>query len=157
MEAVVTGPKMTLVQAPPNFRSSPLRVQDLEDHFLVWAESPEKPDVVELGQRRALLMTTLARRLARSTRPLTPAAALQLGLSPDTTIAVAADELLMATINPDGPRCRSYRAASFFLRGRAQLEADLEAGLEADVGPQSNGAGRAPSNGAASSDEQETS
>jgi hypothetical protein len=157
MEAVATGPQMTLVQAPPTFRSSPLRMQDLEDHFLAWAESPEKSDVVELGQRRALLMTTLARRLSRSTRLLTPAAALQLGLSPATTIAVAADELLMATINPDGPRCRSYRAASFFLRGRAQLEADLEASLETPVEPRSNGARRAPSNAASSSDGQERS
>jgi hypothetical protein len=147
---------MTLVEAPPLLRSSVLHLQELEDSFLLWAEAPEKPDIVDLGCR-SVLMTTMARRLARSSRPLTAAAARQLGMPIGTTIAVAARELLQATIDPDGPRCRSYRAASYFLRGIARLEADLGADPCADLAVQSNGSGHASSNGTSSSHEKEPS
>lgn len=109
----------------PSVRSSALHLEDLEDAFCAWAHDPAKPDVVDLGQHRQVPMVQLSRRLGESQATLPASACAQIGLPPDVTIATAVAELLHATVDPDGPRCRSFRAASYYLRGLARLDADL--------------------------------
>lgn len=70
-------------------------------------------------------MVELSRHLGESRATLAASACVQIGLPPGVTIAAAVAALLHATIDPDGPRCRSFRAASYYLRGLARLDADL--------------------------------
>ena len=112
----------------PSVRSSALRLDVLEDAFCAWAHDPAKPDVVDLGQDGEVAMVELSLRLGGSQATLPASACVQIGLPPDVTIATAVAELLRATVDPDGPRCRSFRAASYYLRGLARLDADLRPG-----------------------------
>jgi hypothetical protein len=64
------------------------------------------------------------RSLTSSTQPLAPANGESLGLDRDATIGSAADALLQACIDPMGPRCRSYRSATYYLVGLALLAED---------------------------------
>ena len=116
---------MSLLEYPSSVRSSALRLDELEDAFCAWAHDPAKPDVVDLGQHRDISMVELSRRLGGSQATLAASACAQIGLPPDVTIATAVAELLHATVDPDGPRCRSFRAASYYLCGLARLDADL--------------------------------
>ena len=109
----------------PSVRSSALGLDELEDAFCAWVDEPVKPDVVDLGQHGAVPMVELSRRLRGSQARLAASACVQLGLPPGVTIAAAVAELLHATVDRDGPRCRSFRAASYYLRGLARLDADL--------------------------------
>jgi hypothetical protein len=109
----------------PSVRSSALRLDELEDAFRAWAQDPAKPDVVDLGQHRDLSMVELSRHLGGSQATLAASACVQIGLPPGVTIATAVAALLHATVEPDGPRCRSFRAASYYLRGLARLDADF--------------------------------
>ena len=109
----------------PSVRSPALRLDELEDAFRAWADGPAKPEVVDLGQLGAVSMVELSHRLRGSQATLDTPACMQIGLPPGVTIATAVAALLRATLDPDGPRCRSFRAASYYLRGLAHLDADL--------------------------------
>jgi len=109
----------------------------LEAGFRTWVESFMKSEALVVGTgdpvvvpiERALLALT------SSTQLLAPAHGATLGLDADVTIGAAASALLQACIDPDGPRCRSYRSATFFLVGRSLL--DLDDSLEDDdIGPE---------------------
>ena len=115
---------MSVLESPA-VRSSALGLDVLEDAFLAWAHDPAKPDVVDLGAHGQVSMVELARGVGGSPATLPAFACVQLGLPPGVTIAAAAAQLLDATIDPDGPRCRSFRAASYYLRGLVRLDADL--------------------------------
>lgn len=116
---------MSLLGYPSSVHSSALRLDELEDAFHAWADDPAKPDVADLGQHREVPMVELSRRLGESRATLAASACAKIGLPPGVTIATAAAELLHATIDPDGPRCRSFRSACFYLRGLARLDADF--------------------------------
>ena len=116
---------MSLLEFPSSLQSSALRLDELEDAFCAWARDPVKPDVVDLGQRGEVPMAELLRRLEGARTRLAPSACLQIGMPPGVTIATAVAALLHATVDPDGPRCRSIRAASYYLRGLVRLDADF--------------------------------
>lgn len=109
----------------PTVRSSASRLDALEDAFCAWADDPAKPDVVDLGPHGQVPMVELSRRLEGSQATLPASACLQLGLPPGVSIATAVAELLHATVDAGGPRCHSFRAASYYLCGLARLDADL--------------------------------
>jgi len=69
----------------------------------------------------AIPLGAALRVLSTSTRPLAPARGESLGLPADVTLGAAATALLQACEDPDGPRCRSYRSATYFLIGLALL------------------------------------
>ena len=115
---------MSLLEYPA-VRSSALGLDELEDAFCAWVDDPVKPDVVDLGQHGAVPIAELSRRLRGSQATLPASACVQLGLPPGVTIAAAVAELLHATVDPGGPRCRSFRAASYYLRGLARLGDDF--------------------------------
>ena len=106
-------------------RSSSLDLDELELAFHTWAHDPDKPDVVDLERHGEVAMVDLARELGASPSRLAASACEQLGLPYGVTVGTAANELLHATVDPDGPRCRSFRSASYYLRGLIRLDADL--------------------------------
>ncbi|GEM_PF-5219735 len=57
----------------------------------------------------------LLERLSTIDRPMHPATSLELGLGRSSTYARAARLLLWARHTPEGPRCRSFRSAYYFL------------------------------------------
>ncbi len=109
----------------PSLRSPAVGLDELEDAFLRWVHDPDMPDVVDLGEQRVISMAALARQLEGSQTTLAASACRRIGVAPGASIARATAELLHATIDPDGPRCRSFRAASYYLRGLVRLDADL--------------------------------
>ena len=121
----------------------------LEVAFRGWVDGYVKPEMLIVGSsdHPEVSMDTALRRLRHSTEPLAPAHGRMLGLDDDATIAVAADALLGACADPDGPRCRSFRAASYFLSGMARINAvDMfGAGVPLRNLPRPRGAKRAPS------------
>lgn len=114
---------MSLLDHPSSVASLPVSLDELEDAFQAWLEAPAKPDVIDLGDQGELPMVELARYLGASQATLAASACVQVGLPPGATMATAAAELLHATVDPEGPRCRSFRAASYYLRGLARLNA----------------------------------
>lgn len=97
---------------------SPSPLTDLETRFLRWLRTPDHPDVAPpdapAGVPRPL--TELVAVLRTSVRPLPEGLAELHGRSSDTTIGEVAGELRWAVEGDDGPRCRSYRSAAYFLR-----------------------------------------
>lgn len=116
---------MSLLEYSSPVPSSVLPLDELEDRFHAWAHDPAKPDAVDLGQDRKISMVELSRQLSESRSTLAASACVQIGLPPGVSIATAVAELLHATVDEDGPRCRSFRAASYYLVGLARLDADL--------------------------------
>lgn len=116
---------MSLLERPSSVESPALHPDELEDAFRAWIRGRAKPDVVDLGQHQDLSMVELSRHLAGSREPLDASEARQIGLLPSATIATAAAALLHTTVDPEGPRCRSFRAVSYYLRGLARLDTDL--------------------------------
>ena len=116
---------MSLLDTLSSVRSSSLDLDELELAFHTWAHDPDKPDVVDLGRHGEVAMVELARELTASPSRLAASACRQLGLPYGVTIGTAANELLHVTVAPDGPRCRSFRSASYYLRGLIRLDADL--------------------------------
>jgi len=98
----------------------------LEASFRAWVEGPVKADVLVIGNHDPVKvpLERALHLLSTSTRPLAPAHGDALGLDPNVTIGMAAVSLLQACADPAGPRCRSYRSASYFLIGRAVLTRD---------------------------------
>jgi hypothetical protein len=99
----------------------------LESALRSWIDSDTKPEVLDIGTRDSvgMPMEPALRRLTASTEPLSPACGESLGLEASATIGAAATALLRARVDPTGPRCRSYRAAAYYLTGRALLDLDV--------------------------------
>jgi hypothetical protein len=116
---------LSLLEFPSSLQSSALRLDEFEDAFCAWAHDPVKPDVLDLGQRGDVPMAELSRRLEGARATLAASACVQIGMPPGVTIATADAELLHATVDSDGPRCRPFRAASYDLRGLVRLGADF--------------------------------
>ena len=129
---------MSVLESP--VRSSALDLDVLEDAFAAWVHDPVKPDVVDLGGYGDVSMLELSRRLGGSTAALSASASVQIGSSPGVTIGAAAARLLHAMFDPGGPRCRSFRSASYYLCGLARLDADLQPG-PAELGVRTDGSG----------------
>jgi hypothetical protein len=101
----------------------------LEAVFRRWVQGRARPEVVLIdpdGGSSVTLEDVLGR-LCTSSAPLGAAGAQRLGLGDDATIGHAATELLFARHDPDGPRCRSFRSASYYLYGLARISAMPEA------------------------------
>lgn len=101
---------------------------DVEQIFLDWLADPTKPDSLRLDAADGppTPLTELLGRLCTSPRRLPAAAATTLGLSPRARIGDAATQLLLAVKDPAGPRCRSYRAAAYYLRDLHELAAPFD-------------------------------
>lgn len=124
---------MSLLELSPSVSEPALGLDELEEAFRAWVEDPVKPTVVELGPSgRTLSTAEFLRDLESSTGTLDPPASEQIGFPAGVTIAVAAEALLHATVAPDGPKCRSWRAASYYLRGLSDLSFEFEID---DAGP----------------------
>lgn len=99
---------------------------DLEVAFLRWIDGRSRCDVLQVGPPRSvtLALKQALERLRTSTVPLSPLRAHRLGLAAGVSIGVAADRLLSARLAPRGPRCRSFRSASYYLFGLARIDQD---------------------------------
>jgi hypothetical protein len=97
----------------------PPSLGELETAFIRWLADPVTSDEVRLdgGHGPLLPMRPVLDAVSASTRPLSGEAAATLGMPAGTTIGHAASELRLAVDDPAGPRCRSYRAAAYYLRG----------------------------------------
>lgn len=99
---------------------------DLEVAFLRWIDGRSRCDVLQAGPPGTLTLPLeqALGRLRTSTVPLSPLRAHRLGLAPGVSIGVAADRLLHAWLAARGPRCRSFRSASYYLFGLARIGQD---------------------------------
>lgn len=102
--------------APTSSASTP-RQRALEHAFLGWLRQPTSTEELPLanGDGPEPLARILGE-LSLSNRPLPAQTAAKLGLPDSTTFGHAAVEVLLAVKDPAGPRCRSFRAAVFYLR-----------------------------------------
>jgi hypothetical protein len=104
---------------------------DLELAFRAWVEGPTRPDIVTLGDGDgdgvAIALEQVLEALLESKAPLAPARGRTLGLDHGACIALAARRLLDARLDPGGPRCRSFRAATYYLSGLSRIEAGDDA------------------------------
>lgn len=88
-----------------------------EKAFLVWLTGPTSVDEVTVSRNEE--PEPLARvlgELSLSGRVLPAESAAGIGLPAGATVGRAAAELLIAVRDPAGPRCRSFRAAVYYLR-----------------------------------------
>jgi hypothetical protein len=97
----------------------PPSLGELETAFLGWLADPVTADEVRLadGAGSPLPMRPVLDALSTSTCPLSGEVAATLGMPAGTTVGHAASELRLAVDDPAGPRCRSYRAGAYYLRG----------------------------------------
>jgi len=116
----------------------------LAGSFRAWVEGQTKADELVVGTRDPVVvpLELALRDLATSTQPLAPARGEALGLDDGATIGAAATLLLQACADPDGPRCRSYRSASYYLMGLALLDAGGEDTTRSEGAPHTNGSRR---------------
>jgi hypothetical protein len=112
---------------PPIPRSSVStpRRRAVEQACLIWLADPSSADELMLadGDQPVPLGRALGE-LSLSERPLPAETAASIGLPDGNTFGHVAAELLLAVKDPAGPRCRSFRAAVFYLRDldRGRLE-----------------------------------
>lgn len=106
----------SLPPAPPASASTP-RQRAAEHAFLDWLAQPTSTDELPLatGDGPEPLAPILGE-LSLSKRLLPAQTAARLGLPEGTTLGHAAVEVLLAVKDPAGPRCRSFRAAVYYLR-----------------------------------------
>lgn len=98
-----------------------------ERRFLDWLTSDALPDRLTTCPDGAPEATsTLLGTLITSSRPLTRCEAARVGSPPGTPLGVVATELIDAVHDPRGPRCRSFRAAVYYLRDHHELAPVLE-------------------------------
>ena len=102
--------------ARPPSASTP-RQRAAEHAFLGWIAQPTSADELPLpnGHGPEPLARILGE-LSLSKRLLPAQTAARIGLPDGTTIGHAAVEVLLAVKDPAGPRCRSFRAAVYYLR-----------------------------------------
>lgn len=101
--------------------------REAEGCFLDRLASPDKPDEVQLaGDAAPTPVTRLLGLASTSSRRLPAEAAAMLGMPDGVSVGAAAAELVLAVNDPAGPRCRSYRAAVYYLRDLHELAAALE-------------------------------
>lgn len=108
---------------------STARQAELEDGFLAWLADPLKPDELHVAwaDEPAVPLREALGELSVSTRALPAEMAATLGLPAGTTIGAAAAELILAVNDPAGPRCRSYRAAAYYLHDLDRSGPDVTA------------------------------
>ena len=101
-----------------------------ERRFLEWLLGCGEPGEPEPSYQDEVAagLSRLLGALSTSARPLPPEAARIVGGPEGMTIGDAATEILLAVNDPAGPRCRSYRAAVYFLHDRVgdRFSLDLE-------------------------------
>jgi hypothetical protein len=100
----------------------------LEAVFRRWVQGRARSEVVLIDPDAGSSVTLedVLERLRASSAPLGAAGAQRLGLPDDATIGFAATELLFARQDPEGPRCRSFRSASYYLYGLARIASTAE-------------------------------
>lgn len=104
---------------PPTGQSSPGTPcrSDTEQAFIDWLAEPTSADELLLtGTPDPQPLARVLGELSQSSRVLPPETAARVGLHEGATIGDAAAELLLAVEAPAGPRCRSFRAAVYYLR-----------------------------------------
>lgn len=103
---------------PPAPRSSPStpRQQAAEQAFLVWLAQPTSAEELPSSDDEPEPMARALGELSLSERSVPADTAASIGLPGATTVGHAAAELLLAVKDPAGPRCRSFRAAVYYLR-----------------------------------------
>ena len=118
---------MSVLEHPPSVDvsvdvSNGPALAEFEDAFRSWALDLSKPDEVLVGTHGRFTMVEIVHRLEDSRGSLSASECLQIGLAPGVAVGDAASELRYATVDPDGPRCRSFRAATYYLRGLTRLD-----------------------------------
>jgi hypothetical protein len=100
----------------------------LEAVFRHWVQGRARPEVVLIDpdEGTSVTLEEVLGQLRSASAPLGAAGAQRLGLPDDATIGEAAEELLFARQDADGPRCRSFRSASYYLYGLARISATTE-------------------------------
>ncbi len=104
---------------PPATGPSPqTSLTELETAFERWLANPTATDEIQLDDHEPSPqpLREVLEALRASRRPLPGETAATLGLPTGTTTGQAATELARAVEDPEGPRCRSYRAAAYYLR-----------------------------------------
>lgn len=103
--------------------ATPPAVGDLETAFVDWLADPVFANELRLDgcDGPPTPMRQVLDALCSSVRALPAEAAATLGMPAGTTIGHAASELRLAVEHPAGPRCRTYRAAAYYLRGLDRL------------------------------------
>ena len=127
--AAVRPPGSVAVRGRPRATAQPAPTERLraEQCILDWLANPTKPDKAQPeGDAAATPLTTLLGRVCTSSRELPTEAAAMLGMPDGVTIGAAAAELVLAVNDPAGPRCRSYRAAVYYLHDLHGLSAVFE-------------------------------
>lgn len=119
------SPTATPSVAHPGGESASTALHLLEFAFREWVNSDAKPEVLIVGpgNETAVPLEEALGHLRRSTEALAPACGQLLGLGSEASIAAAAESLLRACTDPDGPRCRSFRSATYYLSGAARIKA----------------------------------
>lgn len=100
----------------------------LEGVFREWVQGRARPEVVLIDPDGggSVSLDELLVRLCASSAPLGADCSRRLGLPDDATVALAAEELLYARHDRDGPLCRSFRSASYYLYGLARIATSIE-------------------------------
>lgn len=102
--------------APRSSASTP-RQWAAEQAFLVWLTKPTSADELPVdGTEGPEPLAQVLGELSPSERVLPAETAARIGLPDGTTVGHAAAELLLVVKDPAGPRCRSFRAAVYYLR-----------------------------------------
>lgn len=95
------------------------RLQRLRDALDAWMSDPSHPETATLGAPGGLegtiVLDDLLGRLRRDDTRLAATATSHLGLPRSTTYGQLARLLWWARKDPNGPRCRSYRAALYLV------------------------------------------
>jgi hypothetical protein len=119
-----TGVEMAPGHAPSaTWSAAPPAVADLETAFVNWLADPVFANELRLDgcDGPPTPMRQALDALCSSVRALPGEAAATLGMPAGTTIGHAVSELRLAVEHPAGPRCRTYRAAAYYLRGLDRL------------------------------------
>lgn len=118
-------PRRNAAAAPSIGAAEDLSLDTLSGLLRRWLQGRARPDVllVDPDGPGTLPLADALVHLRDTTAPLGAACARQVGLPDDATIAEAAHKLLFARFHRDGPRCRSFRSASYYLRGLARIGA----------------------------------
>jgi hypothetical protein len=101
----------------PKASVDPPHASNIEEAFVSWLLEPTSADELRLsdGDGHEPLSPVLGE-LTASRRALPAVTAAGLGWPDGATVGHVAAELLIAVKDPAGPRCRSYRAALYYLR-----------------------------------------